>query len=172
VTFSERLYRAGLIQILAEPSTNTDYQDVVLRRAISSLYYGLFHRINEDAAGLIAPNVSAATNHRIQRWFEHTTMKQICGRFLKEHLEQPLLSLVGTTASEDLQTVCRAFIELQEARHAADYDPDFDVDQPRARQYGSSAMEAIRAWNRISQTSEANIFILSLLLWKNWEKDR
>jgi hypothetical protein len=159
-----------VIQILAEPNTNTDHQDLILRRAISSLYYGLFHRINEDAARLIAPNVSAVTNHRIQRWFDHTTMKQICGRFLKEQLEQPLLSLVGNNASEDLQTVCRAFIELQEARHSADYAPDFEVDQPRARQYASSAMKAIGAWNRISQTSEANVFILSLLLWKNWEK--
>ena len=31
---------------------------------------------------------------------------------------------------------------------------------------------AVAAWNRIKKTGEANIFILSLLLWKNWEKDR
>lgn len=162
-----------MIQILAEPNTNTDLQDVILRRAISSLYYGLFHRINEDAASLIAPNVSTATNHRIQRWFDHTMMKkQICGRFLKEQLDQPLSGLVGTTASEDLQTVRRAFIELQEARHAADYDPGFIVDQPRARQYASSAVKAIGAWSRINETAEANVFILSLLLWKNWERER
>jgi hypothetical protein len=28
------------------------------------------------------------------------------------------------------------------------------------------------SWDLMANSAEANIFVLSLLLWKNWEKDR
>jgi hypothetical protein len=34
------------------------------------------------------------------------------------------------------------------------------------------ALEAIEAWDRIQGSAEANVFILSLLMFKNWERDR
>ena len=145
---------------------------VDLRRATSASYYALFHQINEDAAALLAPNVPIATNHRIQRWFDHGEMKKICGRFMASKLDQPLLDLIGPSASSDLQTVARSFVLLQEARHSADYDLSYTLTGPEAIKYLRLAIEAIEAWDRIQGSAEANIFILSLLMWKNWEKDR
>ena len=83
--------------------------DVLMRRIVSALYYALFHRINADAVALIAPHVTTATNHRMQRWFDHAEMKRVCGRFSKDELDQPPLGLIGKKASADLQTVCRNF---------------------------------------------------------------
>ena len=99
-------------------------------------------------------------------------MKQICGRFLKPRLELPLSDLVGDSASPDLKIVCRTCISLQEARHDADYDPAYTINLNNALQYFESVTDAIEAWKRIRDSSEANVFILSLLLWKNWEKER
>jgi hypothetical protein len=157
---------------IATTITPLSTDDVEMRRAVSATYYALFHQINADAVAVIAPHVSKEVNHRIQRWFDHSEMKKICGRFLKESLDQPLLGLIGQTASSDLQLVCRMFIELQEARHDADYNLNSNLNPQRTIQYVGSAQAAIYAWQRIRQTAEANIFILSLLLWKNWEKER
>jgi hypothetical protein len=99
-------------------------------------------------------------------------MKKICGRFMASKFDQPLLDLVGPSASSDLQTVARNFVLLQEARHDADYDLSYPVTRPEATKYLRLALEAIEAWDRIRGSAEANIFILSLLMWKNWEKDR
>jgi len=142
------------------------------RRAVSAAYYALFHHINGGAAGLIAPNVSAKTNHRIQRWFEHAEMKKVCGRFLHTKLDQPLLDLIGNSASAELQNVARSFIKLQEARHSADYDLSYSLTTAEARQLILLAVGAMASWDQIASTPEANIFVLSLLMWKNWEKER
>ena len=142
------------------------------RGAVSTAYYSLFHKINGDAVAIIAPNVQTSTNHRIQRWFDHAEMKNICGRFTKSELDQPLLDLIGNSASPDLQTVARNFVQLQEARHNADYDLGYILDRTETRRFIELAIEALRAWERIRDSAEANVFILSLLLWKNWGKDR
>jgi uncharacterized protein (UPF0332 family) len=143
-----------------------------LRRATSAAYYALFHQINEGAVALLAPHVSPATNHRIQRWFDHAEMKKICGRFTASPLSQPLLDLIGPTASADCQTVARSFVALQEARHKCDYDLSFQPKQREAARHTKMALEAVEAWDRIQGSAEANIFILSLLMFKNWDRDR
>jgi hypothetical protein len=116
--------------------------------------------------------VTSTINQRIQRWFDHAEMKKICGRFTKQELDQPLRDLLGTTASADLQTVAANFIQLQEARHSADYDAGFEVNATMAHQKFKLAVEAIHALKRLQGTAEVNIFFLSLLMFKNWERDR
>ena len=151
---------------------NPVLEQVIARRAVSAAYYSLFHRLTGDAVSLLAPHVSIVTNHRIHRWFDHGEIKRICARFTPETLDQPLRSLIGNSPSPDLQFVARTFVLLQEARHRADYDLSFE---PRGNEiwlFLERASKAIQAWERLSKTAEANIFILSLLLWKNWEKDR
>lgn len=139
---------------------------------MSAAYYALFHKIIGDAVALIAPNVPAETNHRIQRWFDHGEMKRICGRFMSTKLDQPLLGLMGAVPPSDLQTVASIFIQLQDARHSADYDLGFQLSHRDAMIYVIRCTQAIEAWDRIKQSAEANIFILSLLMWKNWDKAR
>lgn len=65
-----------------------------------------------------------------------------------------------------------SFIQLQDARHSADYDLSYVLTDEIAWDIFEQASEAIAAWQRISTSAEANIFILSLLLWKNWDRER
>lgn len=145
--------------------------DIRLRRAVSAAYYAVFHNIAGSAASLLAPNVAPEVRYRIQRWFEHSEMKKICGRFTKTPLDQPLLDLVGKEASADLQLVASAFITLQEQRHSADYDLAYRFKWREARLTVELAVRSIGAWERVKDSAEANIFVLSLLLWKNWGKE-
>lgn len=68
--------------------------------------------------------------------------------------------------------VASNFVKLQEARHNADYALDYLLSWEQAFAFVESAVEAIAAWEQIETTAEANIFILSLLLWNNWKKER
>jgi hypothetical protein len=61
---------------------------------------------------------------------------------------------------------------LQDERHDADYNPGYAIGSREALQSLESAVTATDAWKRIRTTSEANVFILSLLLFKNWDRER
>jgi uncharacterized protein (UPF0332 family) len=162
---TDKIYRNVLVGARA-----ADLRDVSRRGAVSAAYYALFHHINGKAVDLIAPNVQSETNHRIQRWFEHAEMKKVCGRFLQTKLDQPLLGLIGPTASSELQDVASSFIKLQDERHSADYDLSYSLSSEEAHRLIRRAVTAVASWDVVANSAEANIFILSLLMRKNWEK--
>ncbi len=147
-------------------------REVDLRRAVSAAYYAIFHVLCGDAARLVAPNVSEVVQQRIQRWFEHAQIRTLCGRLVKPQLDQPLADLMNPVPSPDLLFLAKSFIKLQGARHAADYDTSYSLDWDEARLTIEVAVRALAASRRLEGTSEANIFVLSLLVWKNWEKER
>ncbi len=100
-------------------------------------------------------------------------MRRVCGEFSSPKLNPPLRELLdGGSASEDMQLLAANFIRLQVARHNADYDLDYEVSWQQAREFIEFAVTAIGAFERIRSTAEGNIFILSLLLWKNWQRER
>ncbi len=99
-------------------------------------------------------------------------MKKVCGRFSQARLDQPLLGLVGPAISPELKQVVESLIALQEARHGADYNLDYQLTMEDTEQFVLQTAGAMNAWDRIANSAEANVFILSLLMWKNWEKDR
>lgn len=88
----------------------------MLRRAISSLYYALFHEICRQTADLhVGSSPLARKSDRytlIYRLPEHGRMRSV-------------FKAVQSSASSsiDAQRVAAVFIDLQEARHRADYDP-------------------------------------------------
>jgi hypothetical protein len=145
-------------------------KQATLRRAVSTAYYSLFHLLCSEAVEIMAPNVDENTRYRMQRWFDHIAMKETCGRFLPPSLGAPLRDLIGSVASNDLQRVARNFIRLQDARHLADYDMGWTLTRIKSQEFVQEAEDAREAWLRIRKTAEANIFALSFLHWKHWEK--
>lgn len=143
-----------------------------MRRAISAAYYALFHHLSEAAVEQIAPHASPKAANRIYRWLNHGEMKRICREFASPRLNPPLRDLLDGDVSEDMQRLTTSFINLQEARHNADYNPGYLVTWEQTRDLLELAVRAISAWEKIARTAEGNIFILSLLLWRNWEKER
>ena len=95
-----------------------------VRRAVSSAYYALFHLLIRDAV----LNWKHADQHaRLARSFDHKRMKDASMAILKEMGNIPIQSTAGADAEQQaarfrLSTVAQAFVDLQQARHKADYD--------------------------------------------------
>ncbi len=136
-----------------------------LRRAVSAAYYALFHLLTEEGARLVCRGRHLQEMRPvIQRVFDHGTMKKMCNRFDQGGFPGPW-NVYGGALPDDIRRVARIFVELQEKRHAADYDAaqsfsKHDVDQLIAR-----TGEAFDCWERAKRKHRvlAGLFLLALL---------
>jgi len=89
-------------------------KEASLRRAVSTAYYALFHLLIDEAVGNWA-----IVRHRskLGRAFDHGSMKNICEDQIKTFHSTGRPALLVR-----LEEVARTFVELQGARHTADYD--------------------------------------------------
>jgi hypothetical protein len=98
-------------------------------------------------------------------------MKSVCEEFIKStpksDLLKPFWPMFQVGASADIRTVAATFINLQELRHAADYDLAHTFTRQDADTAADLAKDAIEAWNRVRAANEqlAFLFVLSLMLW-------
>jgi hypothetical protein len=98
-------------------------------------------------------------------------MKNVCDEFTKatpkSDLLKPFWPTLQVAASADIVTVAATFIDLQELRHAADYDLTRSFIRQDAETAADQAKDAIDAWNRVRAANEplALLFALSLMLW-------
>jgi uncharacterized protein (UPF0332 family) len=106
-----------------------------LRRAISTAYYALFHRVMQTAADRFAGSDerSRPAYALIYRGFNHGRMKAICQEIDKERLRAKFRGQLQCEAvSQELRDFVSTFVALQEWRHRADYDPQAEVFQSDA----------------------------------------
>lgn len=108
------------------------------RRSVSTAYYALFHALLRRAADEFAgPDRRDAAHYTLlYRAFTHSRMKQVCEEIDKPNLRAGYREkLKRTSVSVPIRYLATAFVELQEARHQADYDPQAamsDADAQRA----------------------------------------
>lgn len=111
-----------------------------LRRATSTAYYALFHQILRHGAFAFLPGGVENEIADVSRWFTHAGIKDACTVVLQADSGKPLpqikkdsrtsvmalRSAGGGRVSPQLVTIADSFISLQEARHSADYDGNYD----------------------------------------------
>lgn len=137
-----------------------------LRRAVSTAYYGVFHLLVSAAVkqlvGTDAPMASLAS-----RAFKHHEMKDVAKSFASGVLNSRVSDIVAASdLPDDLKQVASAFVELQEARHEADYDLARRFVRSEVNDLLDLAAQAIGAWDRDRMTREARVFLLCLLVQK------
>lgn len=101
-------------------------RQVDLRRAVSSAYYGLFHFLLTAAADKFVgvTRRSTAEYGRVYRSVGHRALRELCEDFRKPTLPAKYgTHLPATGVGKDLPAMATTLVELQDARHAADYDP-------------------------------------------------
>jgi len=156
----------------------TKPKQVNLRRAISSAYYALFHLlINESMIRLYPRHPQKGKKlldegplmDRISRSYQHTDMRKICVQFQQKPLPDTLKLLLPSGVSPELQTVAKAFVELQEERHAADYDVGKKYSREVAIGAVATAERAFQEWERVPER-EANVFVAALAFGARWSK--
>ncbi|MCI0357624.1 MAG: hypothetical protein L0211_03950 [Planctomycetaceae bacterium] len=139
-----------------------------LRRAISSAYYALFHLLVEEASASFAADRELRL--LVARAFEHGEMKKAAKSFAAGNLPKYISAVTGSRVPKDLQIVARAFVDLQEARHEADYNFRQRFTRTEVQDHISVANNAFTAWNRVRKQLIAQAFLAALLLFSRWNK--
>jgi hypothetical protein len=136
-----------------------------LRGAVSSAYYAVFHTLT--TAGAVRQHSDAAVRNLVSRSFEHRGMKDVARQFANKSGKLWAFAVaVFETVPTELLLVAELFVRLQEARHRAEYDlrRDRDFTRPDARELVDDARTALRNWDTVRNTPQAQFFLLALLL--------
>ena len=124
-----------------------------MRRAIRAAYYALFHTLAASNADLIAgqpqSSLSAYAWERVYRRLDH-------GR------AQNNLRGVLDRLSQTGENFVRTFVDLQDRRHEADYDPGATITRTRTLNIIANAEVAIRDFARLSEEERRFIAAQSL----------
>ncbi|MCX8516532.1 MAG: hypothetical protein ORN29_00370 [Rhodoferax sp.] len=137
---------------------------------MSTAYYALFHLLIDDALGVLAPATPIGLDHVMRRAFHHADMKNACKGFASSSLQEQLYSLIALPVDINLAFVARTFVELQRNRHLADYDTTDTWSRMQAEALVGSVEEAFSKWKKVRSSSDAKVFLSSLLLYKQWQR--
>lgn len=140
--------------------------DAQLRRAVSTIYYALFHKILREAAARFmgSGSESSAAYSLLYRSFDHRHMKTICEQLNVPTMKKAMqTSLHRTAVSAAMRNFARIFLVLQEQRHQADYDPRTAFESSEVSNLIDMAELAIRAFNNAPPAEQADILALLMV---------
>ena len=146
-----------------------------LRRAVSAAYYALFHLLTSEAALKLAPTKPAKLRLQIRRAFQHGEMKSACELFggrtiVDRNSSSNLLHLISTPLEQEIIDVASTFVDLQQARHMADYDHVTPLVRANALLRVAQVEKAFARWKTVRTKPNADVFLASLLFHRNWRK--
>ncbi len=146
--------------------------EVVLRRALSSAYYGLFHRLT--TAGSMPFTVGGEPlRFQAARAFSHTAMHKVCDAYIRSPARPFPPGLEGLSPSPPdrrLIGIALAFTRLQESRHVADYDLSAVIKASYVAELVSLAETALADFDAIQSFPETTVFLAALLLANRWTR--
>ena len=146
--------------------------EIDLRRAVSAAYYGLFHALSNESASLVTSD-NAVLRNQVRRSFNHRTMRSVCDTLVRGQsraLPPPYDRLMPETIDPYLFAVAEAFVELQEARHTADYDLQATFSRNEATRLTALASNSWNLLRHIRQLPETLVFLTALLLADRWTR--
>jgi uncharacterized protein (UPF0332 family) len=136
-----------------------------LRRAVSTAYYAVFHLLIEEAVAAV--KFSRPFRSALARNFTHGEMKTISVGFAsgKPSLPPNLVPFLSSPLPGDLIFVAGSFIQLQSARHGADYDLTLRLDRSGVQSLVSQANLVFTCWRRLAETEKdsARVYLFCLL---------
>lgn len=124
----------GLIQaarhLVAHNPTAGRPRNALLRRAVSSAYYALFHEISRHAAQQMLPTAPPNAHYALARFFSHAQIGVPCAWIAqRESKEAParLKPVVDGLRNTSIVPIAEAFYDLRKAREDADYNHFHDA---------------------------------------------
>lgn len=140
-----------------------------LRRAVSAAYYALFHLLVSDASGRLVRGADRLQlRYCLERAFSHANMKDVAQSFSNERVS-PKLSpgLNNSSIQTELMRVAEAFVDLQQARHEADYNTARNLTKDETIDYIIQAQQAFDDWEKVRKSLQADVFLVGCLAQKN-----
>ena len=137
-----------------------------LRRSISASYYALFHRLVDEATCMfISRGKRRVLRECVSRAFRHSEMRVVCRALAGSNPPSNLVRAFEPLPVEPrLVAIARAFRDLQEVRHQADYNTYRQLSREEALHYYELADRAVEDWKHIRKSPQADAFLASLLL--------
>ena len=149
-----------------------------LRRAVSAAYYALFHLLIDEALRVMTPASPPQLAEVMRRAFNHADMKNACQGFSSGNPQKEVRKVLMNYKDDDsplllsaeLKLVSRTFVSMQRKRHLADYDNLTTFTTIEVEELLDDTLSAFSAWEKIKETPDANVFLCSLLLYKQWQR--
>lgn len=158
-------------RLIAPPNAAPTEAD--LPCAVSAAYYALFHALTTAGAQSVAPGNRPLQN-QVTRAFNHTAMRKVCDAYVQtpaRPYQQPALANLNPAAPNlRLSGIAEGFAELQEARHAADYNLMQRVKIFEAALLIGLANAALLDLAAIQFLPETQVFLTALLLADRWTR--
>ena len=123
-----------------------------LRRAVSASCYALFHLLVDEAPRrMFSGRDRAALRGCLGRAFVHADMKRVAQQFSGGRVSPKLSPGMNRQAVRpELTGVAATFVDLQQARHEADYDTTHRFSRPDVIDLMDRAEQAFRDWNSVN----------------------
>src|SRR5262249_10623957 len=138
-----------------------------IRRAISAAYYGIFHATLAAAADMyVGASKRASVRYGlIYRSIDHRRLREICEKVTKPQLQSRYRPCVPASGfRKNIAAFATAVVELQQKRHAADYDPMKSMTRSDAMAAVATARAAFTYF--LAASDEDRDALLSLLLFE------
>jgi len=143
-------------------------RDTNLRRAVSTAYYALFHGLTSSVSEWLAPLQPNNARQSLRRALGHNGMKQVCVSVTRpdtgSKFEYVKLLAAKAAVSQDVVDIAQAFIDLQQARHSADYDHAAPFSKSMALALVDEVGDAVALLQPAAGTSEFEAFAILLVL--------
>jgi hypothetical protein len=99
-------------------------------------------------------------------------MKEVCKQFAAGigGLRSGTQNLITAPLESALSAVARAFVDLQEERHRADYDLSSLFNRVDVLQKVALAEQAFTDWSTIRGAQNAGVFLAALLMQRRWNR--
>jgi hypothetical protein len=134
-----------------------------LRRGVSTAYYALFHLLVHEAMARIVADPTLRS--RVGRSLEHAKMKQVCQEYSGATIVAGVLTVkAGVAIPTQLRDIGTAFVDLQQARHDADYDTGTPLGHPDADLKVMMAENAFLDWEACQADPSSGVFLTDLFL--------
>jgi hypothetical protein len=117
--------------------------------------------VDEAVLGLVrGPNPDELRN-LLRRAFDHGEMRSMCAAF--SGLPASLAAVLGGPVPADLRSVADAFLELQQARHEADYNLSRTFTRAEVRGFITKTRAAFHRWEAVRTSEAARLYLAALL---------
>ncbi len=141
-----------------------------LRRAVSAAYYAIFHMLVHEATRFMVSGARdrAALRRCLARAYAHRDMQRVAQQFADGGVSPKLLpGLNGLPLQPPLVALAETFVELQQARHEADYNIARRFTRREVLDLADRAEEAMADWRGLRRTAQADTFLAGLLAFGN-----
>lgn len=147
-----------------------------LRRAVSTAYYALFHLLVDEAVSFLLSDEPLRA--MVSRTLEHQEMLVAAKAFAKANLPKQkgqtttyVDALCKLPIRDELVYVANTFIDLQSARHAADYKRHHPLKRSDVRKLVHQAEQSFQKWRLVRGEPETRVFLAALVFCKRWKSD-